>query len=368
MVEIHEDNHQKGVEVDKEGGDAQNGATPSKPKSRRLTECDYSSTATASEEIPAALRQDPQVREYLRQLSAQMAKKDRDINALREDVQFIATTLHTRSIALEEERHRSLSPRRTEGKNGHVRDRLGHQVAPYDERLPSLSPVRFEIWRDPKDRLRPPMDDHRRERPAESCSFYDLSRTVSHEFEIDRQRDQRHRENDQAYDRRCDQDHRRVWSPLRGNHERRGHDDHRRPEGAARQNEPTQVVSVVPVQKAPQTKVEMVLEQLVSSPFTDNIETARLPKNFTATKFTQYDPKTRDAMAHLIHYQQMMSLHNSDGPLMCKMFPSSLGTRGLLWFNKLPSKSISSYKALSALFLQRFVTSQKQEKDIDALL
>ncbi|KAG5540584.1 hypothetical protein RHGRI_020713 [Rhododendron griersonianum] len=63
----------------------------------------------------------------------------------------------------------------------------------------------------------------------------------------------------------------------------------------------------------------------------------------------------------------MMSLHHADDPLMCKMFPSSLGILGLLWFNKLPSKSVPDYKALSALFLQRFVTSQKI-KDIDLLL
>ncbi|KAG5559717.1 hypothetical protein RHGRI_009286 [Rhododendron griersonianum] len=84
----------------------------------------------------------------------------------------------------------------------------------------------------------------------------------------------------------------------------------------------------------------MVLEQLVSSPFTDAIKSARPLKNFTASKFNQYDPKMGDAVAHLIHYQQMMSLHHADDSLMCKMFPSSLGTLGLLWFNKLPSKSV----------------------------
>lgn len=112
----------------------------------------------------------------------------------------------------------------------------------------------------------------------------------------------------------------------------------------------------------------MVLEQLVSSPFTDAIKSARPPKNFTAPKFNKYDPKTGDVVAHLIHYQQMMSLHHADDPLMCKKFPSSLGTFLLLWFNKLPSKSVPDYTTLSALFLQRFVTSQKIEKDTDLLL
>lgn len=54
--------------------------------------------------------------------------------------------------------------------------------------------------------------------------------------------------------------------------------------------------------KVPQTKVEMVLEQLVSSPFIDDVKNARPPKNFTAPKFNQYDPKIGDAVARLIHY------------------------------------------------------------------
>lgn len=107
---------------------------------------------------------------------------------------------------------------------------------------------------------------------------------------------------------------------------------------------------MVVLPKVPQTKVEMVLEQLVSSPFTDAVKNARPPKNFTAPNFNQYDSKIGDAVAHLIHYQQMMSLHHVDDPLMCKMFPSSLGTLGLLWFNKLPGRSIPDYKALSTLF------------------
>ncbi|KAG5548800.1 hypothetical protein RHGRI_014226 [Rhododendron griersonianum] len=37
--------------------------------------------------------------------------------------------------------------------------------------------------------------------------------------------------------------------------------------------------------KDAQTKVEMVLEQLVSSPFTDAVKHAQPPKNFTAPKF-----------------------------------------------------------------------------------
>ncbi|KAF7120025.1 hypothetical protein RHSIM_Rhsim13G0105900 [Rhododendron simsii] len=190
-----------------------------------------------------------------------------------------------------------------------------------------------------RDCLARPQENPRYEVPKESSGlFYNLAYTASHEMTLDGLREHR---------------------PRGRRH--RGEVYKRRPTRAA--NPP-----MVTTPKVPQMKVEMVLEQLVLSPFTDAIKNARPLKNFTLPKFNQYDPKTGDAIAHLIHYQQMMSFHHADDPLMCKMFPSSFGTLGLLWFNKLPCKSVPDYKALSALFLQRFVKSQKIEKDIDSLL
>lgn len=45
--------------------------------------------------------------------------------------------------------------------------------------------------------------------------------------------------------------------------------------------------------KAAQSKVNLVLGQLVSSPFTCDIETVRPQKNFSISKFNQYDPKSK---------------------------------------------------------------------------
>lgn len=64
----------------------------------------------------------------------------------------------------------------------------------------------------------------------------------------------------------------------------------------------------------------------------------------------------------------MMPLYLTSDPLMCKMFPSSLGTLGLVLFNKFASKSVKSFKYLSAQFLTRFGTNQKEPKDIDTLI
>ncbi|KAF7140333.1 hypothetical protein RHSIM_Rhsim06G0088700 [Rhododendron simsii] len=81
---------------------------------------------------------------------------------------------------------------------------------------------------------------------------------------------------------------------LRGPWEHRHREEvyERRP---ARATDPPAVV----LPKAPQTKVKMVLEQLVSSPFTDAVKNARSLKNFTAPKFNQYDPKIGDTDFYL---------------------------------------------------------------------
>lgn len=52
---------------------------------------------------------------------------------------------------------------------------------------------------------------------------------------------------------------------------------------------------------------------------------------------------------------------------MCKAFPSSLGRLSLLWFNQLEAESIHSFKELERAFNYRFITSNKQANEEDAL-
>ncbi|KAG5545201.1 hypothetical protein RHGRI_017625 [Rhododendron griersonianum] len=162
-----------------EGATGFAGPAHSKPGgSKRPLERDYSSGATLSDEIPAVLRSDPQVREYLRQLNNRMAKKDRVINALRKDVQMVATAVRLRSLSPSRERYRSVSPRPTTGRGIHVKERLGRRLAPYDERMPSLSPDRSQVRGNVRDRLGRPKEDFRNEVPEESSgSFFNLAHT-----------------------------------------------------------------------------------------------------------------------------------------------------------------------------------------------
>ena len=75
------------------------------------------------------------------------------------------------------------------------------------------------------------------------------------------------------------------------------------------------------------------------SPFSDEIERAPMPSRFTRSPFNSYEGKT-DPVEHVSHYIHMMSLHAHNDALMCKVFPSSLGSTALRWFNGLRKGSI----------------------------
>ena len=64
----------------------------------------------------------------------------------------------------------------------------------------------------------------------------------------------------------------------------------------------------------------------------------------------------------------MMSLYTHNDALMCKVFPSSLGSTALRWFNGLRKGSIHSFAELIQEFGARFVTYSRVPQLVDALL
>ena len=80
-----------------------------------------------------------------------------------------------------------------------------------------------------------------------------------------------------------------------------------------------------------------------------------MPNRFTQPPFNSYDGKI-DLVEHVSHYIHMMSLHTHNDVLMCKVFPSSLGSTALRWFNGLRKGSICSFAKLIQEFGARFVT------------
>ena len=73
-------------------------------------------------------------------------------------------------------------------------------------------------------------------------------------------------------------------------------------------------------------------------------------------------------MEHVSPYIHIMSLHTHNDALMCKVFPLSLGSMELRWFNGLQKGSIHNFVELIQKFGAQFVTCSRVPQPVDALL
>ncbi|XP_030923203.1 uncharacterized protein LOC115950092 [Quercus lobata] len=103
------------------------------------------------------------------------------------------------------------------------------------------------------------------------------------------------------------------------------------------------------------------------SPFSSEIEQTLMPSQFTRPPFNSSDGKM-DLVEYVSHYIHMMSLHAHNDALMCKVFPFSLGSTALRWFNGLRKGSIRSFSELIQEFGTRFVMCSRVLQPMDALL
>uniref|UniRef100_A0A2N9GNE9 Uncharacterized protein n=1 Tax=Fagus sylvatica TaxID=28930 RepID=A0A2N9GNE9_FAGSY len=73
-----------------------------------------------------------------------------------------------------------------------------------------------------------------------------------------------------------------------------------------------------------QNAVWKAFDLISSSPFSKEIEKAKMPERYPVPRFEIYNGRT-DPVTHIGHYQQSMALSRNNDPLMCRLFPSSLG-------------------------------------------
>ena len=73
-------------------------------------------------------------------------------------------------------------------------------------------------------------------------------------------------------------------------------------------------------------------------------------------------------MEHVSHFNQRMTVHSKNEALMCKVFPSSLRSVAIRWFDGLGKNSINSFKELTRALGARFVTCSKVPQPLDSLL
>ncbi|XP_030964378.1 uncharacterized protein LOC115985583 [Quercus lobata] len=93
--------------------------------------------------------------------------------------------------------------------------------------------------------------------------------------------------------------------------------------------------------------ISRALRKAARSPFSDEIERAPMLSRFIGPPFNSYDGKT-DPVEHV--------------------FPSSLGSTALRWFNGLRKGSIRSFAELIQEFGNRFMTCSRVPQPVDALL
>ncbi|XP_075665491.1 uncharacterized protein LOC142635173 [Castanea sativa] len=63
-----------------------------------------------------------------------------------------------------------------------------------------------------------------------------------------------------------------------------------------------------------------------------------------------------------------MAVHSKNKALVCKVFPSSLGSMAIRWFDGLLAGSIDSFKELTCAFGSRFITCSRVSWPLDSLL
>ena len=68
------------------------------------------------------------------------------------------------------------------------------------------------------------------------------------------------------------------------------------------------------------------------------------------------------------HFNQRMVVHSKNETLMYKVFPSSLGSVTMRWFDGLGACSIDSFKELTQAFGSRFITCCRVPRPLDSLL
>ena len=113
--------------------------------------------------------------------------------------------------------------------------------------------------------------------------------------------------------------------------------------------------------------MKKVLSQISKSPFTQGIEKAKLPRRFHQPMFVMYNSQT-DPMKHVSQFKQKMAVHSQDEALMCRVFPSSLGSMPMRWFDGLRTNSISSFKKLTQSFCSQSIICSRVPQPLDFLL
>ncbi|KAM1659045.1 hypothetical protein ACFXTN_043142 [Malus domestica] len=97
------------------------------------------------------------------------------------------------------------------------------------------------------------------------------------------------------------------------------------------------------------------------SPFTEEIEQAEPPREFSMPHFTSFKGD-EDPERHLKRYQSAMILYRNNDDLMCKIFATTLQGEAQDWFYTLPPQSIRNFYELSLVFTKEYSSYRSIKK------
>ena len=109
------------------------------------------------------------------------------------------------------------------------------------------------------------------------------------------------------------------------------------------------------------------LVQHTESSFTAEVLHFPLPARFRVPQIEAFDG-TKYPVDHLNTYKNQMELHGYQDPVRCRAFAIMLKGPVLVWFNRLPPSSISSFRELSIAFVSYFIGARTYRKSSYHLL
>ena len=99
----------------------------------------------------------------------------------------------------------------------------------------------------------------------------------------------------------------------------------------------------------------------MNSPFIAPVTSFPLPPKFCMLQIEAYD-EFKDPIDHLESFKTLMHLQGVANEIMCRAFPITLKGLARVWFSRLTSNSISTFKELSAQFASYFIGRHKYKK------
>ncbi|KAL2230498.1 UNVERIFIED_CONTAM: hypothetical protein Sindi_1644200, partial [Sesamum indicum] len=102
-------------------------------------------------------------------------------------------------------------------------------------------------------------------------------------------------------------------------------------------------------------------QEQTRGPGTSKAGSSNRGKSKAMPDLQKYDG-TKDPLEHVAAFELVMNLYRQFGPIMAKLFVTTLAGKAQEWFTSLPSGSIETYDQLTQKFSFHFVSKRKQKR------